>query len=253
MTEEAKKDYVSRFPSDLDSIPGVGDANKRHLRSTGSTPDLAAVTTSYQLLGIFLSLRGENMDEVTHCNLFWNYLTNKVQHLLFSRISTGTTIVIVIVMQMHFFRGSTTTGVRSFASSPIKQKPFFLPSMMVRHHDQNRNIDHGLKLLLQNPLFLEGRIRRHPLPSLQWKENACPWRLNSFIHPSIHPSNQFPQSQSSDTNFEQIIIVIFFRLNPKQSWPLLEQIKYSEMKSATNKCDLQSAGRLYMPKNFKSH
>jgi hypothetical protein len=52
-------------------VPGIGDAGVRDLAAAG-------ITTTYQLLGIFLTLKAADTGSVEHCDKFWYWLKAKV-------------------------------------------------------------------------------------------------------------------------------------------------------------------------------
>lgn len=59
----------------LQSVPGIGPANERALAAPGDGD--SPVTTTYQLIGKYLSLRGKDMTSDEHVNAFWHYLKGK--------------------------------------------------------------------------------------------------------------------------------------------------------------------------------
>jgi hypothetical protein len=52
---------------DITSVPGIGPAAVRNLAESN-------ITTTYQLIGQFLLLRGDNMGTQAHCDAFWYWL-----------------------------------------------------------------------------------------------------------------------------------------------------------------------------------
>ena len=57
---------------ELTDIPGIGPAAKTKL-GEGEEP----VTNSYQLIGKYLSLKGEGVETREHCDRFWSWLQQK--------------------------------------------------------------------------------------------------------------------------------------------------------------------------------
>lgn len=57
----------SPIEDNLESVPGIGPATIKKLNDDG-------INTTFQLIGLFLSLRGENMTQEEHCNALWYYL-----------------------------------------------------------------------------------------------------------------------------------------------------------------------------------
>lgn len=54
----------------LQSVPGIGPATDTALSGVG-------IQTTYQLFGLFLSLRGEDVSSVELCERFYQWLKNK--------------------------------------------------------------------------------------------------------------------------------------------------------------------------------
>ncbi len=67
---------------DITKVPGVGPKNAQLLASVGPTGE--TITTSYQLLGVFLYSRAQGMNSVVHCNRFYQWLKSKG---IYSRIN----------------------------------------------------------------------------------------------------------------------------------------------------------------------
>jgi len=59
---------ASAVNSDLTSVPGIGDASVTALREQG-------ITTTHQLIGQFLLLKGENTTWTEHLDAMYNWLT----------------------------------------------------------------------------------------------------------------------------------------------------------------------------------
>ena len=57
---------------DLIDVPGIGPAAIKKL-AEGEEP----ITTSYQLFGKYLSLKGEGIETKEHCDRFWSWLQAK--------------------------------------------------------------------------------------------------------------------------------------------------------------------------------
>jgi hypothetical protein len=58
---------VHRISEDLGSVPGIGPMGIVSLDKVG-------VRTTFQLIGIFLSLREPSMDQQAHCQAMWEWL-----------------------------------------------------------------------------------------------------------------------------------------------------------------------------------
>jgi hypothetical protein len=53
----------------LTEVPGIGEKGVEKLREAG-------ITTTYELIGEFLKLKGEGVETVEHCDRFWYFLQN---------------------------------------------------------------------------------------------------------------------------------------------------------------------------------
>ena len=62
----------SAITGNLEEVPGVGPANAK-LLAAGDEP----VTNTYQLVGKFLSLKGDKMSVIEHCDRFYYWLQHK--------------------------------------------------------------------------------------------------------------------------------------------------------------------------------
>lgn len=60
----------SPITMNVQDVPGVGPAGAKLLGKHG-------VETTYQLMGVFLSLKGPEIDVRQHCDLFWMWLKEK--------------------------------------------------------------------------------------------------------------------------------------------------------------------------------
>ena len=66
---------TAEIVEDLQSVPGVGaKAAEKLAKEMGDEP---GVTTTYQLLGKFLSFRGAGMDSQAVCDAMWHWLNSK--------------------------------------------------------------------------------------------------------------------------------------------------------------------------------
>lgn len=61
------KFLYSDVEPDLKCIPGIGDQGRNALQDAG-------IENSYLLIAKFLAFKGNNVDVVTHCNLFYEWL-----------------------------------------------------------------------------------------------------------------------------------------------------------------------------------
>ncbi len=63
---------LNTFQQDITSAPGIGAATATKLAAEceGDSP----VTTTYQLIGKFLSLKGQGMTTKMHCDAMWHWL-----------------------------------------------------------------------------------------------------------------------------------------------------------------------------------
>ena len=67
---------------DLSEVPGIGPATKKSLATLESDDPNSSVTTTFQLIGKFLSLKSTNGDgevigSVEHMEKFWYWLQSK--------------------------------------------------------------------------------------------------------------------------------------------------------------------------------
>jgi hypothetical protein len=69
------KFLAADLSEDLRTVPGVGP-NAIEALGTSSAGD-SAVTSTYQLVGKFLSLKGKGMSQTDHLNAFWFWLKLK--------------------------------------------------------------------------------------------------------------------------------------------------------------------------------
>jgi hypothetical protein len=58
---------ASPVTDDILSVPGIGPATAEKLSNDN-------IDTTYQLIGLFLTLKGKNMTQQVHCDAFWFYL-----------------------------------------------------------------------------------------------------------------------------------------------------------------------------------
>eukprot|EP00499_Haloplacidia_sp_CaronLabIsolate_P011624 CAMPEP_0196780942 /NCGR_PEP_ID=MMETSP1104-20130614/8871_1 /TAXON_ID=33652 /ORGANISM="Cafeteria sp., Strain Caron Lab Isolate" /LENGTH=117 /DNA_ID=CAMNT_0042151159 /DNA_START=14 /DNA_END=367 /DNA_ORIENTATION=- len=71
-TSQVAEDTLAAFltapvESDLSSLPGVGPAAIRKFKAAG-------VETTHQLIGVYLSMKGEGVSVQAHCDAFWEWL-----------------------------------------------------------------------------------------------------------------------------------------------------------------------------------
>ncbi|CAM9870941.1 unnamed protein product [Chrysoparadoxa australica] len=64
---------VSHITGDITEVPGVAEGNAA-LLAAGEDNDPDKVTTTHQLIGKYLSLRGPNVESMEHCDKFWCWL-----------------------------------------------------------------------------------------------------------------------------------------------------------------------------------
>lgn len=62
---------------DILSVPGIGHRNARVLRELSDNYDLKPIVNSYELLGKFLSFKGEGVGPIDHCQKFFEFLISK--------------------------------------------------------------------------------------------------------------------------------------------------------------------------------
>jgi len=66
--EDKLRDFIQRpITGDLSEVPGVGPKAIERLREND-------ITTTYQLIGKYLSLKAENVQPAEHCDRFWYFL-----------------------------------------------------------------------------------------------------------------------------------------------------------------------------------
>lgn len=65
---------ASEVSQELQSVPGIGPVNEKAL---GENAVDFPVTTTYQLIGKYLSLRSKDMSSQDHLDAFWNWLKSK--------------------------------------------------------------------------------------------------------------------------------------------------------------------------------
>eukprot|EP01035_Chromulina_nebulosa_P019790 gene19790-25731_t len=58
----------------LQEVPGIGEINEKHLMNEDNE---MGVSTTFQLIGKFLSFRKLGGSQFQQCDLFWNWLKNK--------------------------------------------------------------------------------------------------------------------------------------------------------------------------------
>jgi hypothetical protein len=69
ITEQSKMAFLrTPWSAPLKKVPGIGPATQRVLRDHG-------ITTMYQLIALFLSLRSEGITEADWCQAMWDRLT----------------------------------------------------------------------------------------------------------------------------------------------------------------------------------
>lgn len=74
INEDKLADWLrEQCTGDLEQVPGIGPANVTNL----GTEENGKVTTTYQLIGKFLSLKAEGTTCVEHCDMFYYWLQAK--------------------------------------------------------------------------------------------------------------------------------------------------------------------------------
>ena len=76
-SEQMNHFLSASFSSNLEDIPGVGKAANDHFMHPSENPELCPIFNAYQLYGKFFSLKGNAVDSVAHCELFFKWLVNK--------------------------------------------------------------------------------------------------------------------------------------------------------------------------------
>ena len=68
ITDSTLCDWLSgEIVDSLSSVPGIGQKSVQKLEEKN-------IFTTFQLLGVFLTLRAPLMDKQTHCNAVWHWL-----------------------------------------------------------------------------------------------------------------------------------------------------------------------------------
>eukprot|EP00924_Labyrinthula_sp_SR-Ha-C_P016767 snap_masked-scaffold_6-processed-gene-14.36-mRNA-1 protein AED:0.41 eAED:0.41 QI:0/-1/0/1/-1/1/1/0/122 len=76
VSDDALAEFLSSaIVENIESVPGIGPAAAKKLAE--ETENDAAVETTFQLIGKFLSLRGKGMNTQEHCDAMWYYLKEK--------------------------------------------------------------------------------------------------------------------------------------------------------------------------------
>ena len=77
MNKNRLDEFVQRaIGGNLDEVPGIGPAAVIKL----AQPDVngnPGITTTYQLIGAYLALKGQDCDPVAHNDVFWYWLKEK--------------------------------------------------------------------------------------------------------------------------------------------------------------------------------
>lgn len=76
INEDKLADWLrEQVTGDLEQIPGIGPANVKLLAATDKVEE--SITTTYQLIGKFLSLKAADTTCVEHCDMFYYWLQAK--------------------------------------------------------------------------------------------------------------------------------------------------------------------------------
>jgi hypothetical protein len=70
VSDDTLNDFIrAPITGKLTEVPGIGEKGEEKLREAG-------ITTTYELIGEFLKLKGEGVQSVEHCDRFWYFLQN---------------------------------------------------------------------------------------------------------------------------------------------------------------------------------